>query len=621
MELAGQSQVQNSSNTNDGSENKGSCLLLRYASQNSLDESSQKHIPRESGKDKPPYRNHHHTNRAFDVINEMRKKNLLCDVILVADGGMEVPAHKMVLAACSPYFYAMFTSFEERDQERITLQGVDYSALELLVDYVYSAEVHVTEENVQVLLPAANLLQLTDVRDACCDFLQAQLHPSNCLGIRAFADLHGCLELLSHADSYIEQHFSEVVDGDEFLTLAAQQVAKLICSDHLMVPSEEKVFECVISWVHHDLDKRQADLAQLMEYVRLPLLSQEYLVQRVEEEPLLKANLQCKDFLIEALKYHLLKGEQKSLFKTPRTKPRQPRGLPKVLLVVGGQAPKAIRSVECYDFKEEKWYQVSELPTRRCRAGLSVLSGRVYAVGGFNGSLRVRTVDIYDAATDQWSPCPEMGVRRSTLGVAVLGNCIYAVGGFDGSTGLNSAEVYDPRTHEWRLIAPMSTRRSSVGVGVVKGLLYAVGGYDGASRQCLSSVECYNPEKDQWKPVPDMSARRSGAGVGVLDGILYAVGGHDGPLVRKSVEAFNPDTNQWTPVSDMALCRRNAGVVALSGFLYVVGGDDGVSSLASVEIYSPRTDTWTTLSTCMGIGRSYAGVAIIDKPMPSTTSM
>lgn len=65
----------------------------------------------------------------------------------------------------------------------------------------------------------------------------------------------------------------------------------------------------------------------------------------------------------------MLKGEQKSLFKTPRTKPRQPRGLPKVLLVVGGQAPKAIRSVECYDFKEEKWYQVSELPTRRCRAG------------------------------------------------------------------------------------------------------------------------------------------------------------------------------------------------------------------------------------------------------------
>ena len=88
--------------------------------------------------------------------------------------------------------------------------------------------------------------------------------------------------------------FSDVVEGEEFLTLAPQQVATLICSDRLTVPSEEKVFECVISWVHSDLEKRQDFLAELMEHVRLPLLSQDYLVQRVEEEPLLKASLQCK---------------------------------------------------------------------------------------------------------------------------------------------------------------------------------------------------------------------------------------------------------------------------------------------------------------------------------------
>lgn len=74
-----------------------------------------------------------------------------------------------------------------------------------------------------------------------------------------------------------------------------------------------------------------------------------------------------------------------------------------ILLVAGGQAPKAIRSVECYDFKEERWYQLAELPTRRCRAGLAVLNGLVYAVGGFNGSLRVRTVDVYDPIRDQVS--------------------------------------------------------------------------------------------------------------------------------------------------------------------------------------------------------------------------
>lgn len=85
----------------------------------------------------------------------------------------------------------------------------------------------------------------------------------------------------------------------------------------------------MIAWVQHDLKHRETYLSALMEHVRLPLMSQEYLVQRVEEEPLLKADLQCKDFIIEALKYHLLKGD---CIKTPRTKPRQPVGLPKVCL-------------------------------------------------------------------------------------------------------------------------------------------------------------------------------------------------------------------------------------------------------------------------------------------------
>ncbi|KAJ8979857.1 hypothetical protein NQ317_016041 [Molorchus minor] len=577
-------------------ERQGSCLLLRCASQNSLDESSQKHISQNHShsKERPPYRNHLHTQKAFDVMNVMQQK-LLCDVTLVADT-VEIPAHKMVLAACSSYFYAMFSSFEESRQDRIVLKEIDHQALLLLIEYVYTSEVQVTEDNVQVLLPAANLLQLTD-------------------GIRAFADLHGCLDLLSHAESYIELHFPEVVECEEFLTLSHQQVSKLICSDRLTVPSEEKVFECVVAWVHHDLENRHKHLASLMEHVRLPLMSQDYLVQRVEEEPLLKADIQCKDYLIEALKYHLLKGDNKTLFRTPRTKPRQPVGLPKVLLVVGGQAPKAIRSVESYDFKEERWFQVAEMPTRRCRAGLAVLGGKVYAVGGFNGSLRVKTVDVYDPALDLWTSFESMEARRSTLGVAVLNNCIYAVGGFDGSTGLNTAEVFDIQVGKWKEIAAMSTRRSSVGVGVLYGQLYAVGGYDGASRQCLSSVECFTPETDTWIPIPDMCSRRSGAGVGVLDGILYAVGGHDGPLVRKSVEAYDPAKNKWTPVSDMSFCRRNAGVVAMSGLLYVVGGDDGSCNLSSVEVYNPKMDSWSLLPSCMGIGRSYAGVAIIDKPI------
>nr|XP_055158592.1 kelch-like protein 3 isoform X1 [Nyctereutes procyonoides] len=606
-----------------------------------------------------------HMGKAFKVMNELRSKQLLCDVMIVAED-VEIEAHRVVLAACSPYFCAMFTGdMSESKAKKIEIKDVDGRTLNKLIDYIYTAEIEVTEENVQVLLPAASLLQLMDVRQNCCDFLQSQLHPTNCLGIRAFADVHTCTDLLQQANAYAEQHFPEVMLGEEFLSLSLDQVCSLISSDKLTVSSEEKVFEAVISWINYEKETRLEHMAKLMEHVRLPLLPRDYLVQTVEEEALIKNNNTCKDFLIEAMKYHLLPLDQRLLIKNPRTKPRTPVSLPKVMIVVGGQAPKAIRSVECYDFEEDRWDQIAELPSRRCRAGVVFMAGHVYAVGGFNGSLRVRTVDVYDGVKDQWTSIASMQERRSTLGAAVLNDLLYAVGGFDGSTGLASVEAYSYKTNEWFFVAPMNTRRSSVGVGVVEGTalhvsrcsppspclllwlpglndtgvalgsfsspphpkpssfpsdlgfgkLYAVGGYDGASRQCLSTVEQYNPATNEWTYVADMSTRRSGAGVGVLSGQLYATGGHDGPLVRKSVEVYDPGTNTWKQVADMNMCRRNAGVCAVNGLLYVVGGDDGSCNLASVEYYNPVTDKWTLLPTNMSTGRSYAGVAVIHKPL------
>jgi len=57
------------------------------------------------------------------------------------------------------------------------------------------------------------------------------------------------------------------------------------------------------------------------------------------------------------------------------------------------------------------------------------------------------------------------------------------------------------------------------------------------------------------------------------------------------------------------------GVVAYEGLLYVVGGDDGSSNLSSVECYNPKSDSWTMLASSLAIGRSYAGVSVIDRPI------
>ena len=76
----------------------------------------------------------------------------------------------------------------------------------------------------QVLLPASSILQMSSVREACCKFLMRQLHPTNCLGIRNFADTHACKELHKRSHKFALENFQEVMSTEEFLLLPFQEV-------------------------------------------------------------------------------------------------------------------------------------------------------------------------------------------------------------------------------------------------------------------------------------------------------------------------------------------------------------------------------------------------------------
>lgn len=269
----------------------------------------------------------------------------------------------------------------------MTLKELDSSAVELLIKFVYTGQVEVTEGNVQALLPAANLFQLTEVRDACCDFLKDQLHTTNCLGFMAFADLHACPDLLLESQRYAKKHFPEVRMSEEFTQLPLGTVVDLISSSELGVLSEEDVFEAVIQWVKYDKENRITHLPELIHHVRYKLLTSNYILHHVAEEALLAESPACKDFIINALKYRLMPAKERAGHE-PTSRVRI--GGPQSILVVGGQAPKAIRSIEIIDSESHLCKVGPDLVSRRCRCGVTVLNGSVYAVGGFDGTSRVR---------------------------------------------------------------------------------------------------------------------------------------------------------------------------------------------------------------------------------------
>jgi len=57
------------------------------------------------------------------------------------------------------------------------------------------------------LLEAANFLSKDYVKDVCTEFLGTQLDPSNCIGIKQFADVNDCKELITRSEAYIKTQF------------------------------------------------------------------------------------------------------------------------------------------------------------------------------------------------------------------------------------------------------------------------------------------------------------------------------------------------------------------------------------------------------------------------------
>lgn len=178
--------------------------------------------------------------------------------------------------------------------------------------------------------------------------------------------------------------------SEEFIHLSASTVIDLISSNDLGVLTEEDVFEAVIQWIKHDRDSRLEYLPRLIEHVRYELLTKDYIVKHVVEEEILQSHPACKDFIINALKYRLLSPTERAQQPGRENVSRIRIGGAQSILVVGGQAPKAIRSIEVYDTKNHVCKAGPELISRRCRCGVTVLNGSVYAVGGFDGTSRVR---------------------------------------------------------------------------------------------------------------------------------------------------------------------------------------------------------------------------------------
>eukprot|EP00466_Bigelowiella_natans_P019503 jgi/Bigna1/144403/aug1.87_g19111 len=237
--------------------------------------------------------------------------------------------------------------------------------------------------------------------------------------------------------------------------------------------------------------------------------------------------------------------------------------------------------------------KLPDMMTKREYLGVAVGDGKLFAVGGYDGSNFLKSGEYLDLKNVDagWKKLPDMNTMRYGLGVVVGDGKLFAVGGYhfkDGSNLLKSGEYLDLKKMDagWKKLPDMNIKRDGLGVAVGDSKLFAVGG-EGGYRNLLKSGEYLDLKKMDagWKKLPDMNTERNGLGVAVGDGKLFAVGGFDRSNYHKSGEYLdlkNVDAG-WTKIPDMNTWRSCLGVAVGDGKLFAVGGFGGGDSLASGE--------------------------------------
>ena len=526
--------------------------------------------------------------------NRLRHEDILCDVTLQV-GKREFRSHRIVLAASSPFFRALFTSeMKENLSGNFRLDGVSDSVMGDLLNYIYTGEIEITHENVRDLVVAGDFLIIPSLKEIGQAFLQGTLCPENYFSIRQFAEKYNCEELKDASTECICQHFVEASKTEGFGTLDHRTVAEVISNDSTVVVREEEIFEAVLRWVKYNYEARKRHFEELFKGIRVTSMSKYYLANHVRSEELVLSNLNCLQRVLEAMTFFAIPEYRNTQTGVrPRKSTQQDVD---VIVCCGGYKGRALRETaetHCFLPTLKQWQKFRDMPSVRDEHAVTVCGNCIYVFGNRIGKTSQK-VDVYIPMIKTWVPITRLPVRRHAMATVTLNGDIFVLGGYcEQSLATNQVFRFTPSTNQWLETAPMSCVRTGHCSVVLLGHIYVFGGY---GQEILRTAAKYDPVSNTWADIAPMNTTRYLASATEMNGKALVVGGQEGSTIittQASCEVYIPATDQWNVIADTVVPRRAAGIAAVGNTVYIIGGGDNEENyLDSMECYNEQTKKW-----------------------------
>jgi hypothetical protein len=210
-------------------------------------------------------------------------------------GDKKFPAHRLVLAACSPVFELMLFPLDAAGQPsvaadgpvQVTIKNVEPEAFASLLKCCYTDEVDVDASNVQSLIKLAGKYQVAKLKAACAELLEGDVNKDNALDLFILGPT-----LLGQDDfalSFIEENAEEVLASPSITKLPKDRLEVLLKSDKLAC-DEMIVFGAVQRWVAEQEKKEGWDRKQgleVLKHVRFPTMEVSDIAAKIQPSGLL----------------------------------------------------------------------------------------------------------------------------------------------------------------------------------------------------------------------------------------------------------------------------------------------------------------------------------------------
>ena len=89
----------------------------------------------------------------LDALQLMIHREEFTDVTLVCDGDKQIRAHKIIISACSPFFRNILLK-NPHPHPLIYLNGVKFDDLKCLIDFMYSGQTQVPQDDFRSFIKA-----------------------------------------------------------------------------------------------------------------------------------------------------------------------------------------------------------------------------------------------------------------------------------------------------------------------------------------------------------------------------------------------------------------------------------------------------------------------------------